>query len=631
LVFQKAGRTWKSEGQQYRRNGLQITIMQGAHPSFLPVTPEEVRARGWTALDVILVTGDSYLDSPHVGVAVIGKWLLAAGYRVGVIPQPAVTTGADIMRLGEPELFWGVTGGGVDSLIANRTASGKRRRTDDFTAGGINNRRPDRAVIVYANLIRRHFPGTKPIVLGGIEASLRRLAHYDFWSDQVRRSILMDAKADIIVYGMGERAVRELAAAFRSGGDIADIRGICYAAAEKKPGFLELPSWEETASDPAALEKMFLTFYGHQDSRTARGLCQRQDNRWLIHNPPAAPLTEEEMDGVYGLEFARDVHPCHKAAGAVRALETIRFSIPTHRGCYGECHFCAIAVHEGRTVSSRSEESILQEAVRIAAMPGFRGYILDVGGPTANMYGFECRRKLARGACPDRRCLYPAVCENLRPDHRRQISLLGKIRALPGVKQAVVASGIRYDLLLADKKYGPQYLGEIVRHHISGRLRIAPEHCVPKVLRLMGKPGVAPLLTFRDLFYKFSRGAGKRQFLSPYFIAAHPGCTAADMKSLQLFATRELSLPPDQVQIFTPAPATISTLMYATERDPFTSRRIFVEKTAAGRERQKQILVVKKTPLKYGHPTGPTIVKEETSWPKTKTSRRKPRRSPPRR
>jgi len=598
---------------------------------FLPVTPEEVQALGWTALDIILVTGDSYLDSPHAGVAVIGKWLLAAGYRVGIIPQPATAGGADIMRLGEPELFWGVTGGGVDSLIANRTASGRRRRADDFTAGGINNRRPDRAVIVYANLIRRYFPRTKPIVLGGVEASLRRLAHYDFWADAVRKSILMDAKADVIVYGMGERAVRELAAAFRSGRDIADIRGICYLAAEKNPDFLALPAWEETASNPAALEKMFLTFYGNQDYHTARGLCQRQDTRWLIHNPPAAPLTGAEMDAVYDLDFERDAHPCHRRDGAVRALETIRYSIPTHRGCYGECHFCAIAVHEGRTVSSRSEESILREAGRIAALPGFRGYIPDVGGPTANMYGFECRKKLARGACPDRRCLYPAVCENLRPDHRRQLSLLRKIRAIPGVKQAVVASGIRYDLLLADAKHGVSYLREIVRHHVSGRLRIAPEHSVPGVLRLMGKPGVAPLLAFRDLFHKFSRDAGKRQFLSPYFIAAHPGCTAADMKSLQLFAARELSLPPDQAQIFTPAPATISTLMYATERDPFTGRPLMVEKTAAGRDRQKQILVVKNSSLKYGHPAGPTIVKEGRSWPKTKTSRKKPRRNPPKR
>ncbi len=598
---------------------------------FLPVTPEEVHALGWTALDVILVTGDSYLDSPHVGVAVIGKWLLAAGYRVGVIPQPATATGADIMRLGEPELFWGVTGGCVDSLIANRTASGKRRRTDDFTAGGINNRRPDRAVIVYTNLIRRHFPKTKPIVLGGVEASLRRLSHYDFWSDAIRKSIMMDAKADVIVYGMGERAVRELAAAFRAGRDISDIRGICYAAAEKKPGYLELPSWEETAADPAALEKMFLTFYGNQDSQTARGLCQRQDSRWLIHNPPAAPLTETEMDEVYGLEFARDAHPCHKGDGAVRALETIRFSITTHRGCYGECHFCAIAVHEGRTVSFRSEESILREAGRIAALPDFKGYLHDVGGPTANMYGFECRKKLSRGACSDRRCLYPAVCENLRPDHRRQLSLLRRIRALPGVKQAVVASGIRYDLLLADEKHGIPYLREIVRHHVSGRLRIAPEHCVLKVLRHMGKPGVEPLLTFRDLFYKFNRETGKRQFLSPYFIAAHPGCTEADMKSLRLFAERELSLPTDQVQLFTPAPTTISTLMYATGRDPFTSRRLFVERTAAGRQRQKQILVVKKDPLKYGRHTESTMKKEGQPWPKTRTSRKKPKRNPPKR
>ena len=598
---------------------------------FLPVTPEEVRACGWTRLDVILITGDAYIDSPYVGVSVIGQRLLAAGYRVGIIPQPDIDSGTDITRLGEPELFWGVTGGCIDSLIANYTASGKKRQGDDFTAGGINNRRPDRAVIAYANLIRRHFRNTKPIVLGGIEASLRRIAHYDFWSNRVRRSILMDAKADIIVYGMGDNTVLELAHRLREGRKIWDVKGICYAAAEIKPGFLELPSWEEAAADPAAFEKMFLTFYGHQDARTAAGLCQKQDTRWLIHNPPAMPLSEAEMDDVYGMNFERAVHPKHHQEGEVRALQTIRFSIPTHRGCYGECYFCAITVHEGRTVSSRSEASILREAALIASLPGFKGYILDVGGPTANMYGFECKKKLAHGACPDRRCLYPAVCENLRPDHGPQISLLGKLTQIPGVKQAIVASGIRHDLLLADRKHGVPYLRDLVGRHVSGQMKIAPEHSEERVLACMGKPGTESLLIFRDLFRKFTAHANKKQFLSCYLIAAHPGCTQADMEALRRFAERELALHPEHVQLFTPAPSTLSTLMYCTERNPLTGRSLFVEKTAASRELQKQILVVKNSRFKYGNPKDHQTTKENKSWAKTRTSKKKTRKSLPKR
>jgi uncharacterized radical SAM protein YgiQ len=566
---------------------------------FIPATPEEVRDLGWTRLDVILITGDSYLDSPFVGVSVIGQRLLAAGYRVGIIPQPDVNSKNDITRLGEPVLFWGVTGGCIDSLVANRTASGKRRREDDFTAGGINNRRPDRAVIAYANLIRRYFKETAPIVLGGIEASLRRIAHYDFWSNRVRRSVLTDAKADFLLYGMAENTVLEIAACLREGRDVSDLRGLCYAATERKPGFLELPSWEDTAADPVSFERMFLTFCRNQDPRSAQGLCQKQDTRWLIHNPPAPPLTEAEMDEVHGMNFARAVHPSHRNDGEVRALSTIRFSIATHRGCYGGCHFCAIAVHEGRQVSSRSEASILREAELLTSLPGFKGRILDVGGPTANMYGFECQRKLARGACPDRNCLFPDVCENLRPDHGRQIALLRKLREIHGVKQAIVASGIRYDLLLADRKHGVPYLREVVRRHISGQMKVAPEHSEEKVLRCMGKPGTGPLLAFRDLFRKLTAEAGKEQFLTYYLIAAHPGCTQADMEALRCFTVRELSLQPEQVQLFTPAPATISTLMYHTGRDPWSGRRLFVEKTQAGRELQKKILVAKTSRLRY--------------------------------
>ena len=566
---------------------------------FLPATPEELRNLGWKNLDVILVTGDSYLDSPYVGVSVIGKALLAAGYRVGIIAQPDVASARDIARLGEPGLFWGVTGGCIDSMIANYTASGRRRRQDDFTAGGLNNRRPDRAVIVYSNLIRRHFKRTKPIVLGGVEASLRRIAHYDAWSNRVRRSILFDAKADLLVYGMAERTILALTERLRQGLTTDDLPGLCYAAAEQKQGTLELPPCEEAAADPAVFAEMFLAFYRNQDPRTAQGISQRQDTRWLIHNPPALPLTEAEMDEVHDLDFERNVHPFCLRNGKVRALETIRFAVPTHRGCYGECHFCAIAVHQGRQVSSRSEASILREARKIASLTDFKGTIPDVGGPTANMYGIECKRKLLRGACPDRRCLYPQVCEALRPDHGRQIRLLRKLREVPGVNRAIVASGIRHDLVLADRKQGAAYLREVVRHHVSGQLKIAPEHSEEKVLRCMGKPGRESLLAFRDLFRRLTAEAGKEQYLAYYLIAAHPGCTSSDMEALCRFAGRELAVHPEQVQIFTPLPSTVSALMYHTGRDPFSGERLFVEKTAAGRERQKKILVAKKVRIRY--------------------------------
>lgn len=596
---------------------------------FLPTTTEELSTLGWDRLDVILVTGDSYIDSPFVGISVIGQWLLKAGYRVGIIAQPDVASGADIARLGEPTLFWGVTGGCIDSMVANRTASGKRRRADDFTAGGINDRRPDRALIAYTNLIRRHFHKTPPIVLGGIEASLRRIAHYDTWSNRIRRSVLFDAKADWLVYGMGEKTILALAAALKEGRPVSDLKGLCYAAAERKSGTLELPSYEEVAADPRAFTEMFLSFYRNQDPLTAQGMSQRQDGRWIIHNPPAEPLTQGEMDEVYGMDFMRDIHPYDRRAGKVRALETIRFAIPTHRGCYGECHFCAIAVHEGRTVSSRSEESVLREAKRIVSLPDFKGYILDVGGPTANMYGFECPKKLLRGACPKKRCLYPAVCESLKPDHGRQISLLTKLRRIPGIKQAIVASGIRPDLVLADPRQGVRYLREVVRHHVSGQLKLAPEHSEGRVLQCMGKPGPDALLAFRDLFRRLTTEAGKEQFLTYYLIAAHPGCTEGDMESLKAFANRELAIHPEQVQLFTATPSTISTLMYHTRSDPFSGKRLFVEQTAAGRERQKKILIAKKGHLGYGILGRKPATKEEGPWVRTKTSRRKPKRNLP--
>lgn len=559
-------------------------------PLFLPTTPDELKSLGWKQLDVILVTGDSYIDSPFIGVAVIGKVLQNAGFRVGIIAQPDTQSAADITRLGEPRLFWGVTAGSIDSMVANYTATGRPRRTDDYTPGGQNTRRPNRATLVYTNLIRRHFKGTVPIVLGGIEASLRRIAHYDFWSDSIRRSVLFDAKADYLLYGMSERSAVDLAYALKNGADPTRLRGLCYITREVPDGFLELPSFEQVTEDKDIFINMFHTFYRNNDPVSTKGLAQRHGDRYLIHNPPADYLTQPELDRVHGLKFAHDQHPHYAAQGAVKALETIRFSIPTHRGCYGECNFCAIAVHEGRTVRWRSQESILDEAHRITQLPEFKGYILDLSGPTANMYGFECPVKLRQGPCLDKNCLYPETCPALPVDHQIQTELLQKLRRVKGVKKVFVGSGLRYDLLLADTKHGETYLKELVEHHTSGQLKVAPEHTQPDVLARMHKPGRESLLEFKRRFDGLRSEVKKKQFLSYYLIAAYPGCTLEDMQGLKRFASQDLGVLPEQVQVFTPTPSTYASVMYYTEKDPFTGEKLFVEKNPAAKLRQKEVI-----------------------------------------
>lgn len=383
---------------------------------FIPTTPEEVRGRGWDSLDIVLVSGDTYTDNAYNGTAAIGHWLVDHGFRVGIIAQPDISSGDDISRLGLPELFWSVSAGCVDSMVANYTPTRKFRKEDDFTPGGVNDRRPDRATIAYTNLIKRHAKG-RPVFLAGLEASLRRIAHYDFWSDSVRRSVLFDAKADGIVYGMAELATVELAERIRDGVDWKEVRGICYASPRIPDGFLELPSYDECRDDRRAFMDAFVGFRENSDPATARGLVQRHGDRYLVQNPPQRPLATEELDSLYESDFEDAVHPYYLTGGKVRAMDTVRNSITTHRGCYGDCSFCSIALHQGTTVVSRSRESIVREARRIASRPGFNGVILDVGGPTANMYGIECGRKAERGRCPDRRCLGSRPCPSLPLDH----------------------------------------------------------------------------------------------------------------------------------------------------------------------------------------------------------------------
>ncbi len=558
---------------------------------FLPTSREEMKRLSWDRLDVILVTGDTYLDSPYIGAAVIGKVLFAVGYKIGIIAQPDINSELDITRLGEPTLFWGITAGSVDSMVANYTALKKKRRKDDFTPGGENTKRPDRATIVYCNLIKKYFKNTKPLVLGGIEASLRRIAHYDYWDDKIRKSILFDSKADILIYGMGEDSILELADKLKSGEDFKKIRGLCCISPQPKEGFIILPSYQEVQEDKQKFITMFHDFYLNNDPLTAKGLCQKQDSRYLIQNPPGYPLTQKELDKVYDLDYEREVHPYYRKEGKVKALETIKFSIPTHRGCYGDCNFCSIAVHQGRTIQQRSEKSILKEAKLLASMKDFKGYILDLGGPTANMYGIECQKKLKSGSCIYKKCLYPQICPNLKINHQAQIEILKKIRKIKGIKKVFVASGIRYDMLLEDQKYGGEYLRELIKHHISGQLKIAPEHSEGYVLEKMGKPDQGYLKKFKDKFFKINKELKKKQFLTYYLIAAHPGCKEDDMQRLKKFTSQELKINPEQVQIFTPLPSTYSTLMYYTEMDPFSQKPIFVEKNLKKKERQKEIVI----------------------------------------
>jgi len=420
---------------------------------FLPATKKEILERGWDTPDIILVTGDAYIDSPSIGAAVIGRVLTDSGFRVGIVAQPDVDSPEDILRLGEPKLCWGITSGSVDSMVANYTALKKKRMQDDLTAGGVNIRRPDRALIVYSNLIRRYRKTPAPIVLGGIEASLRRIAHYDYWNNRIRRSIMFDARADLLVYGMGERAMLSMAQNIKAGKSTDTIPGVCRIGKEIPQGYKELPSFENVTGDDRAFEEMFKFFARNSN----QGLFQRHAQRCLIHNPAQPPLTTQELDHVYSLPYERAVHPDCAKRGPVRAMDTIRFSITSHRGCYGGCNFCAIAQHQGSTVVSRTPESILDEAARIAGHPEFKGYINDVGGPTANMYGIACKK---RGSCARRSCLFPSVCKELRPDHAPQIKLFRQIQKIRGVKKVFVASGIRYDLVLADKQKGESYLAD---------------------------------------------------------------------------------------------------------------------------------------------------------------------------
>jgi uncharacterized radical SAM protein YgiQ len=437
-----------------------------------------------------------------------------------------------------------------------------------------------------------------PIVLGGIEASLRRLTHYDYWTNKLRKPILFDSKADYMVYGMGEQAIIDLGNTLREGGDPRNIRGLCYISKEAPTdeNFKEIPSHQECLDDKEKYIDLFRDFYDNNDPIYSKGLYQKVDTRYLIQNPPSDHMDEEEMDKIASFPYQRDAHPYHKKDGKVKCLETIKFSIMTHHGCWGECNFCAIAAHQGRTIRTRSEQNILKEAKHFTTMKDFKGIISDVGGPTANMYGYECKKKMNLGTCIDnKRCVDAhRLCRTMKVDHSRNIQLLKDIRAVPGIKKAFVASGVRYDLITADKKHGKEYLKEMVDHHISGQMKVAPEHTNDEVLHHMGKPGKQTLIDFKKMYDDLNKESGKKQFLTYYLIAAHPGCEEKHMHELKQFTTHELKMNPEQAQVFTPTPGTYSAVMYYTEMDPFTKKKIFVEKDPRRKEKQKEIVIEKK-------------------------------------
>lgn len=555
---------------------------------FLPISGEEVRKRGWDQLDVVFVTGDAYVDHPAFGVPLLGRWLEAHGFRVGIIPQPDWRRRESFMILGRPRLFFAVSAGAMDSMVAHYTPLKKLRRDDAYTPGGRHGARPNRATIVYTSRLKEAYRDV-PVVIGGIEASLRRFAHYDYWDDTVRRSILFDAKADLLVYGMGERPLLELAERLRDGepfAGIRDVRGTAYVGkrGDDSRCCIDILSFEMVAADRKAYADAFRIMGEDADPTTTRCLAQPHGDRSLVCNPPALPLSEREIDAVYALPFSRLPHPAYREP--IPAWEQIRASITTHRGCYGGCAFCAIAHHQGKSVQSRSRASVVAEAERLAAMSWFRGSISDLGGPTANMYGTRCGAHHGGVGCRRGSCLWPEACRHLVVDDRATVALLAAVRQVRGVRHVAVSSGIRHDLLARQ----PGYFRELVAHHVSGLLKAAPEHSVPRVLSHMRKPGFDVFESFLTSFRAESGRAGKRQAVVPYLISAHPGCTLDDMVELAL-SLKRLGLKVEQVQDFTPTPGTLATCMYYTGLDPFSGRAVYVERGEREKRLQKALLL----------------------------------------
>lgn len=563
---------------------------------FLPVTPEEVRARGWDAPDFVYVTGDAYVDHPSFGLAIISRVLEAAGYRIAILPQPDWHDCEPFKRFGKPKIGFLVTAGVIDSMVNHYTAAKKKRSEDAYAPGGRAGYRPDRATIVYCNRIRQAY-GSIPIAIGGVEASLRRFAHYDYWDDRVRNSILVDSGANVLMFGMGERSILRVAEWMKEGRDYAEMRipGTCVMAPDVPEGFIEIASEETVAQDKRAYAEAFKTQYDQQDPVRGKPVAQRHGRKVLLQNVPDLPLTEEELDRVYALPYQRTYHPMYAAQGGIPAIEEVKFSIASVRGCFGACNFCALTFHQGRIVISRSKESILEEGKILAKDPDFKGYIHDVGGPTANFRKPACTKQLKSGACKGRQCLFPEPCPNMRADHTEYIDILRALRALPGVKKVFIRSGIRFDYLLADKKSG--FLNELVRHHVSGQLKVAPEHVSPNVLKYMGKPKVEVYNEFVRRYQQANEKLGMKQYLVPYFMSSHPGCTLDDAILLALYM-KKTGQHPDQVQDFYPTPGTLSTAMFYTGLDPRDMTEVYVPRDPNEKAMQRALMQYNKP---YNH------------------------------
>lgn len=561
---------------------------------FLPVNRQDMLDRGWDAVDFVYVSGDAYVDHPSFGSAIITRLLEANGYRVGFIAQPDWTDEASIAVFGEPRLGFLVSAGNMDSMVNHYTVAKKKRSHDAYTPGGVAGKRPNHAAVVYGNLIRRTYKKT-PIILGGIEASLRRLAHYDYWSDKLKRSILLDSGADLVSYGMGERSIIEIADALASGLSIEDltyIDGTVYRASSLEHVYdaETLPSFPEMQADKLAYARSFAVQYRNSDPFTGRRLVEPySDHEFVVQNPPASPLSQEELDAVYRLPYARTYHPMYEKDGGVPAITEVKFSLSSNRGCFGECSFCALTFHQGRIVQARSHESLLDEAKLICEDPDFKGYIHDVGGPTANFRAPACAKQLKAGACPNKRCLFPEPCKQLDADHEDYLELLRKLRKLPGIKKVFVRSGIRFDFVLADRTRGDEFVSELCEHHVSGQLRVAPEHVSDAVLSVMGKPRNQVYERFLRQFEDANKKLGKKQFAVPYLMSSHPGSTLAEAVELAEYC-RDLGYMPEQVQDFYPTPSTMSTCMYYTGVDPRTMERVYVPKSSREKALQRALI-----------------------------------------
>ena len=573
--------------------------------AFLPITVEEVEERGWDEIDFVFVTGDSYVDHPSFGVSIISRVLEAKGYRVAILSQPNWKDERNFNPFGKPKLGFFVTSGNIDSMVAHYTVNKKKRSDDAYTAGGKSGKRPDRAVIVYSRILRKLYPDS-PIILGGLEASLRRFAHYDYWDDSVRQSILFDSQADILTYGMGENQTIEIANRLAQGKSVKqlrDIKGICYyvPTSEYKPGpVVDLPSYERVCESKKEYAIAARKELEEADAVRGRTVIQRHGKYILVQNPPMPPLTTEELDWVYSLPYEKYYHPSYEKLGGVPGIKEVEFSITHNRGCFGACNFCSIALHQGRAITVRSKESVLDEARRLVKNPRFKGYIHDVGGPTANFRLPSCTFQKEHGMCKNKKCLAPKPCRNLQVNHEEYIDILREMRAIKGIKKVFIRSGIRFDYLMEDES--KEFFHELVKYHVSGQLKVAPEHCSAAVLDKMGKPHIETYKRFQDEFYKFTKQVGKEQYLVPYLMSSHPGSTLKDAVELALFLKKE-HIRPEQVQDFYPTPGTISTAMFYTELDPYTLEPVYVPKTMKEKHMQRAL-------LQYFNPKNKEIVVE---------------------